>query len=460
MDLVEQLNHIFYPEAVAVVGASNNPEKLGSRCVANLLEAGFGGRIYPINPHLPEILGLKTYPSVGAIPGEVDLAVIAIPAELTVSVIEECVAKGIKGAVMFTSGFRELGTRIGTDLQDRIRDIANRGGMKIIGPNCLGLANLAANLNTSFHPHFGSSKVGGVAIASQSGGVCAYIARTLTNDNVGVSKAISMGNRCNLDFDEILSYFAEDEDTKMVVMYIEGLEKPRQLMNVARQMVKRKPVIVYKSARGRELNRTALSHTGTLAGNYEFYKAAFSQAGIITVDSLTELVDMAKALTLQPPSSGDRVAILSVQAGLTMIMADKCRELGLRLAEFSPLTRERLGRLALNTTNNPVDLAWGASGFESSREILKVIVEDEGVDVVTVAAVHNPPAMELMRAAVDITKHYKNSVTVCLDVPDEAAGEDSRALEANGVPTYPLPERAVAGLAGLVRYGRILKALG
>jgi len=462
MDLVEQLNHIFHPRSIAVVGASDNPEKFGSLCVANLLKAGFGGRIYPVNPGLSEVFGLKTYPSVGTIPDEVDLAIIAIPAELTVPAIEECVAKGIKGAIMLTSGFRELGAGLGLDLQDRIRDIADRGGMKIIGPNCLGLVNPRANLHASFEPSFLPGKAGSVSIAAQSGGVCVYIANTLAVSNVGISKAISLGNRCNLDFDEILTYFAEDKETKVIVMYIEGLETPRKLMSVARQVVKRKPIIAYKGARGEELNRASLSHTGTLAGNYELYKAAFAQAGIITAGNITELVDMAKALILQTPSFGDRVAVFSLQAGLGIITADKCRELGLRLAEFSPVTKQRLKQMVsqLTAINNPVDIAWKDLGFSTCRKILKVILEDEGVDVVAVAAVYNPPTMELMRAVVDVSKRYKNPVTVCLAPPTEAACSDVKSLEERGIPTYPLPERAVTGLAGLVRYGEILKRLG
>ena len=242
MDLVKQLNHIFNPRAIAVVGASDNPSKVGFMCVDSLLKAGFKGEIYPVNPNLSELFGLKVYPSVRAIPEEVDLAIITIPARQTISVLEECVAKGIKGTIMFTSGFKELGTRVGLDLQDKIRDIASRNGMKIIGPNCLGIVAPHNNLNATFNPGFGSIKAGSVAVAAQSGGVCTYIAHALTNNNVGVSKLVSMGNRCNLDFDEIVEYFGEDEETKVITLYIEGLERPRQFMSVARQVVRQKPI--------------------------------------------------------------------------------------------------------------------------------------------------------------------------------------------------------------------------
>ena len=462
MDLVEQLDHIFLPRSVAVVGASANPEKVGFRVVNNLLEAGFRGRIYPVNPGLSQLFGLRAYPSVLAIPGEVDLAMVVIPAERTLSTIEECIAKGIKGAILISSGFREVGTEIGSDLQAQLRDIANRGRMKIIGPNTLGLVNPRARLNASFQDTLCLSQAGNVAVAAQSGGATIYVVHALTNHNVGISKAIGLGNRCNLDFDELVTYFGQDKDTEVIVLYVEGLEQPQQLINAARQVTKRKPIVVYKAGRGEEVNRATLSHTGALAGRYEFYKAAFNQGGMIVVDSLMELVDVAKALAFQPAAGGNRVAILSVQAGPGIIMADKCRQLGMRLAQFSPATRQRLRQLAspLNPVDNPVDIAWRSDEFDTCRQMLKVVLDDDSVDVVTVAAVFYGSNMELMRAVVDIAGYNKKPITVCLDSPRGVAYAEINALEASGIPTYPLPERAITGLAGLVRYGEIVKGGG
>ena len=462
MDLVEQLDHIFFPRGVAVIGASANPEKVGFMCVGNLLEAGFGGRVYPVNPGLAQLFGLKAYPSVTAIPGEVDLAMVVIPADRTLSTIEECVAKGVKGTILISGGFREVGTGIGSDLQARLREIANRGGMKIIGPNTLGLVNPRAKLNASFQYTFSLSRAGNVAVAAQSGGATIYLVHALTNHNVGISKAIGLGNRCNLDFDELVTYFGQDRETEVIVLYVEGLEQPQRLITAAREVTKRKPIVVYKAGRGEEIGRATLSHTGALAGKYEFYKAGFKQAGMIIADSLMELVDIAKALAFQPAAVGNRVAIFSVQAGPGIIMADKCGELGLRLAQFSPTTRQRLRQLAspLNPVDNPVDLAWKSDEFDTCREMLKIVLDDDDVDAVTVAAVFYGSNMELMRAVVDVAKHSKKPITVCLDSPRGAAYAEINALEESGVPTYPLPERAVSGLAGLVRYGQILKGGG
>ncbi len=459
MNLTEQLDHIFYPRSVAVVGASANPEKMGFMCVGNLLDAGFGGRVYPVNPAISELFGLKVYPSLAAIPGEVDLAMVVIPAELALSAIEECAAKGVRGAILISGGFGEVGTGTGADLQAKLKDIADRGGIKIIGPNTLGLVNPRARLTASFQYTLSLSRPGNVAVAAQSGGTTIYIVHALTNHNVGISKAIGLGNRCNLDFDELVSYFGQDKDTEVIVLYVEGLDEPERLIEAAGKVTKNKPIVVYKGGRGEEMSRATFAHTGALAGDYSFYEKAFREAGMIAVDSITEVVDTAKALAFQPPAVGNRVAILSVQAGPAIIMADRCRQQGLKLAEFSAATKSKLKKLAspLNAIDNPVDLAWKSDEFDSCRQMLKAVLGDDGVDAIIVAAVFYSTNMELMRAVVDIAGEAKKPVTVCLDSPRGVASAEINALEASGVPVFPLPERAVSGLAGLVKYGEIVR---
>jgi len=300
---------------------------------------------------------------------------------------------------------------------------------------------------------------GSVAVAAQSGAVSQYIADALTSNNVGISKFISMGNRCNLYFDEILEYLAQDEQTRVIVMYIEGLERPRQFMSVARQVARRKPVLVYKAGRNEKLNQASLSHTGALAGNYELYKAVFTQTGIIAINSMTELVDVTKALAFQPPSSGNRVAVLSGGAGPGIIMADKCHELGLSLAEFSPATLRQLRQLIspLNPVDNPIDLAWVSGNFDACRQVLKVVIEDDNVDMLATAGAYIYRQLGLMRAIVDISGCYRKPLAfACLYT---LVGEDDAEiakLEENSIPVYPLPDRVVTGLAGLFKYGKIL----
>ncbi|MFC2008173.1 hypothetical protein ACFLT0_00570 [Chloroflexota bacterium] len=334
------------------------------------------------------------------------------------------------------------------------------GGVKVIGPNTIGLVNPGFHLNATFNPFFNSIKAGNAACLSQSGGMGGFISYTLCEHNVGISKLMGLGNRCNLDFHEVLLYLAQDEQTNVIVMYIEGLEQPKQLLTTAREVVRHKPIVVYKGGRGEDSDRATLSHTGALAGKYEFYRAAFTQAGMLTTNNITELADMAKALAFQPPASGNRIAIISVQAGPGIIIADKCREQGLRLAEILPATKRKLRQLIspLNPVDNPIDLAWQYDKVDTCRAMLEVILNDDSVDALIVAGVGYTP--ELTEAVIDVGKHYTKPLVACLSPFGGFNCEQRNALEESRIPTYPLPERAVTGLAGLVRYGEVLAALG
>lgn len=460
-ELKKQLDYIFNPRAVAVIGASASPQKLGYVCLQNLIEFGFKGRLYPVNPREDRILGLKVHPSVEAIPGEVDLAVVVIPAGQVIGAVEQCAVKGVKGVVVISGGFKEAGTEVGLELQSRLQETIAGSNTRLIGPNTVGIFNPHAHLLASFQISLKLSQPGNVAVVTQSGGMCTYIVHALTNHNVGISKAFGLGNRCNLSFDEVISYLAEDEDTRVIALYIEGLEQPRLMMQAARAVVRRKPILAYKGGRSPAVNRAALSHTGTMTGQYELYQAAFKQSGIIEVNSITDLVDTAKALDMQPPAADRRVAILSVQAGGGIVITDRCRELGLELAKFAPETHQRLRSLIAlqHSVDNPIDVAWASDDYETCRQMLKATLADESVDGTIVAAVWQASNMELMRALRDTYKEYGKPVTVCLDSPLGAAVPYIAEIEADGIPTYPLPERAATGLAGLAKYGQILKEL-
>lgn len=463
MGLVEQLNSIFYPRSIAIIGATDNPKKVSYFCVRSVLEAGFKGKIYPVNPELSEILGLKTYPSLSAIPGEVDLMIISIPAQHTLPVIEEGIARGVKGMVMFTSGFSELGTREGLELQEKIKNMADAAGIKIIGPNSLGVINPRVNLNATFGLEMSLARPGHAAVATQSGGISTYIANILTANGTGISKLVSMGNRCNLSYDEILEYYAQDDDTRVIVLHVEGLDRARQFLEVARRVAKQKPVVAYKVGRSEKLNQPSLSHTGTLAGNYAVYKGAFAQAGIISVNSLSELADVTKALAYQPIPSGNRVAIVSAPAGLGIILADKCYESGLELAQLSPATEQRLRQVIspLNPVENPVDVAWVCRDRQASREVLQAVVEDNGVDMVVVGLIYPTMQIGLTEATGDVFQHCAKPVAVTsLSLPNDGNQTEIEKLEKAGIPVYTLPENTITGLAGLARYQRIREAFG
>ncbi len=460
MDLISQLNYIFNPGAVAVIGASSNPQKPGYLCTANLLNDGFKGKIYPVNPSLSEFSGLKTYSSILDIPGEVDLAISEVPAEQAVSVLKDCVKKHVKGIIFVSAGFSEIGSEIGTNLQRELKETADKGGIKIIGPNTMGLINTKINLNATFSPGLGLSKIGNVSVVSQSGGMCVYLVNALTENNIGVGKVIGLGNRCNLDFDEMVEYLAGDDETGVIVLYIEGLNRPKKLMDVALKTINRKPIIVFKGGRSEESSAATRSHTGSLAGNYDYYKAAFRQGGMISVDTLTELADVTKALSLQSPPKGNRLAVLSLQAGPGIIAADKAREYGMRLSVFSQDTKKSLREKIspLLSIENPVDMAWTGSNIDTSKKILRAVLEDENVDAVMVAFIAFELSRELPKALIEVVGTTEKPVVAC--VGSLGTTENTvDALEEAGIPTYPFPDRACTGLAGLMKYGEILKII-
>ena len=262
----------------------------------------------------------------------------------------------------------------GAKLQEEITAIADRAKIKIIGPNSVGIGNPYANFNATLESSFIDACKGNIAIVSQSGGVCAFLLNSMINQNLGISLVMSLGNRGNVDFADLVEYLGEHQQTKVIALYIEGLDNPHRLMEAARGVVAKKPIVAYKAG-GESLSRATFSHTASLAGRYEVYHAAFSQAGIILVDDLTELIDVAKALAFQPPPQGNRVAILSGQAGPGIVAASACQRYGLALADFSPQGKKRLGELAgtLFFSENPFDM--GAAFVKDTTQIFHKALE-------------------------------------------------------------------------------------
>ena len=460
----EEFERLFYPKTVAIIGASNSPLKLGYGFMEGLVEGGFAGEIYPVNPKLSEILGLKVYPSLSTIPISIDMAIVTVPGHLVPSVLRECAQRGVKGVILLAGGFKELNTESGIKLQEEIVTIANRAGIKIIGPNTLGLVSPYANLNASFVPTFKDVKKGNIAVICQSGGVCSFLVHSMINKKLGVSLAMSLGNRGNVEFADLVEYLAEHSQTRVIALYIEGVDDPLRLIQVAKRVVNKKPIVAYKVG-GEVLSRATLSHTGSLAGKYEVYSAAFSQAGIIPANDCEELIDVAKALSLQPPSRGNRVAVLSPQAGPGIIAAYACQSCGLTLAGFSPQARKRLKKLVgpMFFCDNPVDITMVGFEPQKTQDILDVVWNEGCVDVILISCcysqTHSVPIIEM------VLKFFKDRgnkgatkpVVICHESPNGAADREIARLEENSIPVYPLPERAARAAAGLVKYGSVVR---
>ena len=457
MSIIEELNPIFHPRGVAVIGASKDPRKFGQLCVRSLLDSGFEGGIFPINPAISEVAGLKAYPSLDAVPEKVDLAVIVLAPASVPSALRECGRRGVKGAIIITAGFKEADVNYGSQLQQEMAEIANSFGIKIIGPNTFGMINAHARLNSSFTPLLSGLKKGNIAFISQSGGMSHNFSYMAMDDGLGISKIMSLGNRCNLEFSDLLSYLGEDTQTDVVAMYTEGVDDPRAMLAAAKDIARRKPIIAYKGARSQNVSRAAYSHTGSLAGNYELYSAAFRQARIIEVNDSTELFDSAKALALCPRPEGNRIAVCSIIAGPGIVASDTCESEGLVMSTFSSKTQERLNNALspLFMRTNPVDLT-SAQSMNVWIDVFDAVLSDENTDAILVVLPKQEFYDQMMGEIVDLfinlLELYQKPFTLCATSPVGMFAANKAKLQENHIPVYPTPERAARAIACLIRH--------
>jgi acetate---CoA ligase (ADP-forming) subunit alpha len=455
----ESFHRLFYPRSVAVIGASGNPLKMGHQCMLSLKGANFPGPIYPIHPREREILSIPAYPTLDHFPGEVDLAMVVVPAQEAIPALEACKRKGVRGAVVITAGFREIEDSGGEKLQQDLADVANQGGIKIIGPNTFGMVNVHARLNASFTPIFSRLKPGPITVVSQSGGVSHLIAYQALDDGVGLGKVIGLGNRCNLDFADLLPYLAEDTETRCILLFIEGQDDPRSLFRALKEVTPRKPVVAMKAGKFAVSWKAAQSHTGSLAGRSEVYEAALRQAGAVVVQEPTELLDVAKILTLLTPSTGRNVAVMSFQAGPGILLTDEVARNGLSMAAFSSKTQGELNRILppLTIRANPVDMAF-ARNEEAFEEAVRVILSDDKVDALVIFLLHHP-FMTPGRIKAPVLRQRERSskpILLCANSPRGLIEEEVEELEKSGIPVYSMPGRTIRALRGLIQYGGVL----
>jgi acetate---CoA ligase (ADP-forming) subunit alpha len=452
------IHAIFNPGSVAVIGASDNPGKLGSHVMRSLTEGKYPGRIYPVNPGKSQMFGMKTYPSLLQIPESVDLSIIVLPAEQVPKTVIECGEKGVKGIVLITAGFREIEDQKGQALQSEVTKLADQSGIKIIGPNTFGIVNLHLPLNASFTPEFSWVDKGGISLVSQSGGMSHLIGFLSLQNRVGLSKIIGLGNRCNVDFPETVEYLIRDSQTKVIAMYLEGIDQPKRLMEVAERGKGEKPILAYKVGRSSTSDQASQFHTGSLAGKHEVYEGAFKQAGILTVGSSEELLDAAKALTMCPLPGGNRVAVLSGQAGPGMAACDVCEMEGLIISPFSAETQKRVEELLppLAIRTNPVDMgpAWYDSG--AIKGIVKTVLEDRKIDAVILCIMFASANRSAAGVLTDLLleKRTNKPILCCFSSPPGIWDDEIKQLEGSGIPNYPTPERAAKALSNLDRYNK------
>jgi|YNPNPStandDraft_1061719.scaffolds.fasta_scaffold00450_9 acyl-CoA synthetase (NDP forming) len=448
------LGVLFDPGSVAVVGASEDPGKLGFHVMRSLLTGGYKGAIYPVNPGRGEVMGVRSHPSLSEVPGDVDLCVMVLPAERILGQVRACISKGIKGAVLATSGFKEIDDPTGAALQAEVGRMATEAGIPIIGPNTFGLVNRHADLNASFTPEFGLVKKGGVSLVSQSGGMCHLLAFLAMRSGVGFSKIVGLGNRCNVDFGDLLRYLQGDPATKVVALYMEGIDDPRPMMAEARSCTGSKPVIAYKVGASTVGDPASLSHTGSMAGHHGVYRGAFRQAGILAVDGAEEFLDAAKALAMCPLPEGPGVAVITGQAGPAMAACDVCEREGLRIVRFSPETRKKIEALLspLSLRDNPVDMGPAWYNMAALKGVVEAAIEDEGVHSLLLLMTYASANAALAEGLVAMLgeERWQKPVLACMTAPPGVWDGEIERLEGMGaLVNFPTPERAARAAANL-----------
>lgn len=454
---LNDLQAVFAPRGVAVIGASRRADSVGRAVFANVLQHGYRDVVYPVNLKAASIMSVKAYPSVLAIPDPVDLAVVVVPRESVPGVLKECGEKGIKAAIVITAGFKELGAA-GAAHEEAVLEAIRNSGLRLLGPNCLGIINTdpRVSLNASFARL--TPLPGNIALISQSGAVGVAALEYAQGEQIGLSKFVSVGNKADLNENDFLAYLGDDPLTDVILLYLEDLTDAKGFFRLAQEITSRasgrKPLLVIKSGRTAAGARAASSHTGALAGSDAAYDALFAQCGVLRVESLEELFDYAAAFATQPLPRGNRVAIVTNAGGLGIVTTDAAVRYGLSLAAFQEATLHGLeeGLPAAASRHNPVDLL-GDADPERYALALESVLADEGVDG---AIVLSTPQLMTDLAAIaatvaEIAPRHGKPVLVC----QMALGEIEDALDIwtrARLPHYHFPEEAARSMAAMARY--------
>jgi acetate---CoA ligase (ADP-forming) len=453
------LDSLLRPRSIAVIGASRTPNTIGHQILDNLLRHGFTGAVYPVNPGATAVHGVRAYARVGDIPDPVDLAVVVVPKQHVLAVAEECGACGVGGLVVISAGFREVGGE-GAERERGLMEIVRRHGMRLVGPNCMGLLNTApeVSMNATFAPTM--PPPGPVSFLSQSGAMGVTILDYAAEYGIGISQFVSVGNKPDVSGNDLIQYWADDERTGIMLMYVENFGNPRHFTALAREVTRRKPIVVVKSGRTGAGARAASSHTGALAGTDAAMGALFAQSGAIRVDTVEELFDLAMAFSHQPIPRGNRVAIVTNAGGPGIIIADACEAHGLDVAPLSDETRERLAAHFPEEASlqNPIDMIASATP-RSYRIAVEAVLADPGIDAVIATFV--PPLgirqEDVAEAIVGAAEQGSGKPVLAVLMGREGLPQGLAELASAGIPGYRFPESAVRALAAMHRYRRWLE---
>jgi len=452
--LIDQLDAIFHPQSVAIVGVPTGM-KAGKLFLMALLDQGFPGSIYPVHPEASEIDGLKAYPNVLSIPDPVDLAIVLVSQDRTLPVVRECAKKGVRGIILFTAGYKETGTAEGEKMEAELTRIALTSGMRIIGPNCMGI--YAPKSGLAYFPDL-SKKAGPVGIISHSGSLANILCHMAPEKGLYFSKAISLGNECDLSFADFLSYLGRDPETKVIGTYIEGIKEGPRLLSALNEASLKKPVVAWKVGLTLEGSSAAFSHTGGLAGSSAIWKGIIGQTGAIPVTGLEAWVDSLIGFSLLPPNLGDRMVIISGPGGLAVSAAEACGTMKLRLAALSSETKSLLANFIPPTgtsLKNPIDVGLTASlDINIYINAAKAAASDPGVDAVVMMGIGLSPEINKIYAdAIIATAKETRKPFVIVNIP----GLDVKAIQTffdAGLPFFESAERAIKTYATVRQYQR------
>lgn len=467
-----ELERAFHPRSIAVVGASSTPPASdrqwggGYMFIRHLQELSFPGRIYPVNPKATTIRGLQAYPSIAAIPEPVDLVIVAVPARIAPLVLEDCIQAGARNVHMFTSGYGEVGDEEGRQREREVVEIARRGGLRIIGPNCMGLHVPAARISTMDGQ---PTEPGPVALVSQSGGHASHFIRYCHLRGIGLSKVISFGNGVMLESTDFLEYLAQDPDTKIICMYIEGIKQGRRFFELVREANRRKPVVIWKGGLTQAGAGAAASHTGSLAGARQIWEAFFRQTGAVQVSSVDEMADVIRLYLHMAPLAGRRACVIGGGGGNSVAWADMCNLEGLEVPPLHEETRQLLRRYvppAGNGIRNPLDAAPLLQDLTAMRHALEIVAADPNVDFFILnqdlgwgGGQQNGERMEeTADMLIDFVHSARGKpVAVVLEIPSGGGLRATTAklvprLEQGGVPVFSTLPRAARSLDRFIRY--------
>jgi acetyl coenzyme A synthetase (ADP forming)-like protein len=475
---VKQLDAFFNPCSVAVVGATKKINKAGYVILKNFVENKrrgiFKGEVFPVNPHEDYILGFRCYPSVTKIPEKLELVIIVVPANIVPEIMEDAASKKVKTVIIISSGFSEIGNY---ELENKIVAIARKAEIRILGPNCLGVYDSKTGVNTLFLPETkvlttGEEIVatprpmsGTIAIVTQSGAFGIAALDYLAGRQIGVSKFVSYGNKCDVNEVEMLHYLLYDDETKVILLYVEDIKSGRDFLEVAKRVTKKKPIVALKSGGTEAGARAAASHTGAIAGSDQIYNAVFTQTGIVRAKDMEEFFDAGKALAMQPPAPGKNVGIITDAGGPGVMAVDECESRGLVVKRFSEKTTHKFERLKMEgklpkfaTNLNPVDLTGSATSemFEYAADIL---FHDPEINGIILLGLHHTPALQedYIDKVAKVASKYDKPIVACDIGETEMALYTRFRFDKLGIPAYSSPEDAARAMNALVKYGLYLK---